>query len=128
FRAVEFAAVCWDVATGKGLIDFTENDGIVLGAAFAADSSLLAVCRLNSVELWNPRKGKKLQSVSIASASGPLAFSPDGHTLAVACQKAVKFIDVATGKLRDADDGHTDMIVALTFSQDGRHLSSLPAS
>jgi WD40 repeat protein len=53
----------------------------------------------------------------------PLAFSPDGRTLAVGYQNgSIGLWDVATGQLKKTLSGHRRYVLGLLFSPDGRML------
>jgi RNA polymerase sigma factor (sigma-70 family) len=54
---------------------------------------------------------------------GPV-FSPDGNTLATIDGKTIKLWDVWTGKERATLEGHTDQVLCLAFSADGKTLAS----
>jgi hypothetical protein len=53
-----------------------------------------------------------------------LAFSPDGRTLAVGGQKAIRLWETTTGKERRGWPGHQGYIRSLAFSPDGTRLVS----
>jgi len=55
---------------------------------------------------------------------GPVAFAPDGKTLATTQRKDVILRDFATGAERAKLSGHTDDLFALAYSPDGRTLAS----
>ena len=67
---------------------------------------------------------KELIKVLDLSVSGPVAFSPDGLTLASGSSDEIKLWDVATGELKATLEGHTDRVWSVAFSPDGLTLAS----
>jgi WD40 repeat protein len=80
------AALLWDMTIGKRRARFEGPGGRVTSAALTADGRTLAVAgqskegRPGQVQLWDVATGRQCRILS--EASGPLAFSPDGKTLA----------------------------------------------
>ena len=58
------------------------------------------------------------------SATAPIAFSPDGRTVAAAGRERIEMWDVASGQRRGELQGHHNWVRALAFSPDGRTLAS----
>jgi len=52
-----------------------------------------------SVEIWEPVSGQLAHELKVSCSGTPLAFSPDGLTLAVGEQESIQLWDVATGHL-----------------------------
>jgi WD40 repeat protein len=137
----------WDVATGTEHASFTvPGRQLINTLAFAPDGQTLASCgealddSSSSVLLWDLRSGR-------SRGLGPpepfwymaLAFSPDGHTLAVGCGHghggfpgdaaaprwgAVQLFDTATGKRTATHTGHSAVVQWLAFTPDGKRLVS----
>lgn len=53
-----------------------------------------------------------------------VAFSPDGKTLASACNDVIEFWDVASGQALRSMVNHYDTVNTIAFSPDGRTLAS----
>jgi WD40 repeat protein len=59
------------------------------------------------------------------SAVNDLAVSPDGKTLAVACDdKTVKVWDLEKNEVKHTLTGHTEPVLCVSFSKDGKYLAS----
>lgn len=73
---------------------------------------------------WEMPAGKVRQTLTAAAPVRALAASPDGKLLAAAADSTVQLRDVATGKPTVSLSGHTDWVLALAFSADGKLLAS----
>jgi WD40 repeat protein len=110
-----------------------------------ADKRLLEVGRpalplLRKAAKENPdaevreRAEKLLQAISVKAGTGvifpeslifDIVFTKDGQSFAVACDdKAVRFFDWKTNKLKQTLKGHTARVWSLAFSPDGNKLVS----
>jgi RNA polymerase sigma factor (sigma-70 family) len=79
-------------------------------------------------ELWSRQAGSPSGPVFLFSASGCLALSPDGKTLALATTgNAVHFLDAATAKEQPAAGAHTRAVQSLAFTPDGKSLVTVGA-
>jgi WD40 repeat protein len=125
----------WDVATGKELRRFDVPDrkeviqkhDAARSAALSQDSRLLAVMDLNCrVHVWEVGTGKELFcSPQLPFFSkGPLAFSPDGKTLAVGAWSRNLLWEAATGKDLLPLDRLSWGVGRAVFSPDGKTIAS----
>jgi RNA polymerase sigma factor (sigma-70 family) len=83
----------------------------------------------DELRFWDADSGKekslKLTGTVVGHHGvGPVAFAPDGKTLATTQRKDVILRDFATGAERAKLTGHTDDLFALAYSPDGRTLAS----
>jgi RNA polymerase sigma factor (sigma-70 family) len=55
-----------------------------------------------------------------------MKFSPDGRTLAIwtGDEPTVRYVEIASGQVRLETTGHLEMVLAVTFSPDGRYLAT----
>ncbi|WP_218280892.1 WD40 repeat domain-containing protein [Verrucomicrobium spinosum] len=109
------------VATLKGHRD------VVQSLAWSPDGSKLAAGGYRLVKIWNPADGTELASwtAPLQGRVSALAFLPDQATLLVAdgatAQRGVlHHWKLGTDKPEATWEAHTDNIVAMTLSQDGR--------
>jgi WD40 repeat protein len=115
----------WDAESGRAGRCLSSRDQCVQDVAFTPDGRRLVSCGDSGFEVWGLRAGR----VEWADrGSGPLytvAVSPDGVALAAGgLDGAVRVYDLATGRLRQALEGHRDAVYGLAFAPDGASLLS----
>jgi WD40 repeat protein/serine/threonine protein kinase len=109
----------WDPATG---VERSRFEVPFIGAiALSPDGATLAVAGGN-VGLWDVATGRLRTSIPLDLH--PLAFSPDGKSLAGGARdRTVRVIDVATGR-ELAQEVHLDLVTGAAFSPDGKMLAT----
>jgi WD40 repeat protein len=144
-------AVLWEPGTGKLLHRFDPPNMALVSAACSPNGDLLASGHFSllmkpargqphdRIFLRNAATGEKVREIMADLGRGqtPLAFAPDGRTLACFCSDgAVRLWETATGRRRRAFPLRTpperdawgsyppeDHVAALAFSPDGRLLA-----
>src|SRR5262249_7167610 len=115
------AVVLWNVDTGqeRGRL---QTESQVSAVAFSEDGNLLASADQigMAIKLWEAYDGPEL--ATIRDCRGPVAYSPDGKTLASASSGRVILRNAATGEERIRLWGHDFPITSLAFSRDGKSL------
>ena len=137
--------VFWDPASGDevGQVDGmvtapqTQRQAIVYQAlAYSPDGRTLAALLEGRVVLIEVATGKPRGDMAVPvapqlspnhqpTASGALAYSPDGRTLAVGCSDgAILRFDLLTGLESTPLPGHSAAVVALCWTPDGKQVLS----
>jgi WD40 repeat protein len=122
----------WDMEKGQALLSLRGHKGYVKIVTFSPDGGLLATCSVDgTVRLWDATNGQKVRTLRHSSRVQCLAYSPDNRLLASGdADQKVKVWEAATGEEvlslpRDTDlPGHTNYVIAVAFSSDGRRLAS----
>jgi WD40 repeat protein len=126
-----------DLAAGKVVRKIRNNAQLPGALLFGKDSSkfyaLSASDRL--VREWDPGTGKLLRTLpetklplggtryrGAGMNEGILGLSPDGGTVVLAGDHALRFLDLATGKEVAAAPGPATPVMAVQFTPDGKHL------
>ncbi len=111
----------FDLTIGKEVAPPLERNGAEK-ARFSTRGDLLAVGGYGGLELFDARTGKKVRTFGDYMGRGaPLAFSPDGKTLAAfGGDGTLSLGDVATGKELCPLMGHHGTVGAVAFSHDGK--------
>lgn len=127
-RLRDWAIHVWEVASGKEVGHFT-GKGPAL-AALSPDGKLLAFDDEDTVQTWDLVSGRKVRQIDDNAGLGPVAFSPDGRTLAAFRRSNAKRessfclwqVDTAKENWRLSFDLH--FCDGLAFSPDGRLLAT----
>jgi WD40 repeat protein len=77
-----------------------------------------------SIIIWSLPVGQMLHTLSTTGVVRALAMTDDGKTLASASDTVIQLWDVASSKAGAKLAGHTDWVLSLTFSRDGKLLAS----
>jgi WD40 repeat protein len=110
----------WRVSDGSRLRTLEGLTSDVLSVVFSPDGQMLASASSDyTVKLWRVSDGMPLQKLE---GSNPVAFSPDGQTLATGSYSGVKLFRVRDGaRLRELT-GHSSSVESVAFSPDGQTL------
>jgi WD40 repeat protein len=113
----------WDVNTRKSRAALTGHSESVLSVAFSPDGRTLATTNGDTLWLWDVNATRILASLEPSDYVGPVAFSPNGHTLTTGGD-TVRLWGVNTRKSRALQPSHTDLIWSVAFSPDGHTLAT----
>jgi WD40 repeat protein len=127
----------WDVKTGKSIRRLPAGRGTAYAAASSPDGKTLAVVhgprspwdKSSSEEygltLRDAVTGKELRLLRrYTDPFAPLAFSPDGKTLAAVQFGVIELYDVATGKRLNPRRSHEGAVASLAFGPNKREIVS----
>jgi hypothetical protein len=134
--------VAWDLnppwtmerAIGTGDVDSPLADR-VNAVRFSADGQVLATgsgepTRSGEIKLWNAADGKLLRDFANVHSDAVLSldFSPDGKYLASSsADRFVRVLDLDSGRIVKAFEGHTSYVLAVAWKRDSRMLASAGA-
>lgn len=126
----------WDLKQAR-FIPFSKGAPVGYSIIFSSDGKMMAtgcwdtkdMTKFGSshrkVKLWNAATGQLLRTLN-AHVTAPVAFSPDGRTLAAGSYpEGVQVWDVPTGKLKYAVPAKWSHVISdVAFSPDGRIIAS----
>ncbi|MCT9139062.1 nSTAND1 domain-containing NTPase [Streptomyces violarus] len=113
----------WDTRSGTIRTTLTGHAGTVRSLAFSRDGRTLAAGDARTVRLWDPGTGDARKTLT--GATHPVAFHPDGRTLATGGGgRTARLWDPATGKPRTTLTGLSDQVKSLAFRHDGHILAT----
>ncbi len=134
--------IAWDLnpawtlerVIGTGDIDSPLKDR-VNAVRFSPDGQTIATgggdpTRSGDIKLWNAEDGKFLREFADVHSDAVLSldFSPDGKYLASSsADRFVRVLDLETGKIVKAFEGHTSYVLDVAWKSDSRTLASAGA-
>lgn len=125
--AIDGSVKLWDVSSGSELHTLAGHHGIVSWLVFSPDSSVLvsSASADTNLKLWNVASGAEITGANIPAGPAVPAFSPDGHTLAVAGpQTSLVLWDLNSGTSIRTLASNTGAATVLAFSPGGRFLAA----
>ena len=136
--SMDGTVVLWDTQTFQKILKKTGHNDRINEFAFTPDGkTIVSGCRDRTVRLWDTKTGKNV--ITLFGHNSPvesIAISPDGQTIAsagglgplingwFADDFSIRLWDVASGKNKKTLIGHYSSIYNLSFSLDGRILTS----
>ena len=129
--STDTTAKMWDLEAGEELFTMDDHEDSVIQVVFSPDDRFLVTASHDrTARVWNAETGKALLVLEFAIKVRPLAFSPDGKTLALGSGSRLSLYDfecwVKDGEMREVAEltGHTGGIISANFSPSGRYLAS----
>lgn len=110
--------------------DFAVPTRVTDGVFSAKETGSTLVTRSCSSDLcfWNWRQKEKMATIDLRSgAIEDIAVSPDGEVVAVATEKRIHFLDIATRNPVGGDTYEHPNVKRIRFANDNKHFTSLGA-
>ena len=120
----------WDASVGRELGTLTGHTGWINALAYSRDGrTLVSGGNDGTLRLWSATTGHELFTVTghTSEAIGPVAFSPDGKTLAsesLLPDETIKLLNISTGQEYSISSEYPVRTKGLAFSPDGKILAS----
>jgi serine/threonine protein kinase len=120
----------WNVADQSQVAVLKGNTGNILSVAFSADGNHLATADNKGVIcLWDVGTGTlsptKVLSASDGAAINDVLYTPDGnYVISASADKNIGVWDASSGNLVNTLIGHSDAVLSLSLSRDGKLLVS----
>lgn len=125
----DFAALVWDVASGRRLHALTGHAVMPNVLCVSADGRRAVTSTFDELLLWDLESGRRLRTFTGGSGARAAALSPDGRLLASSGRVygGVRLWETETGRCLRTYRGHEGDITSVLFTDGGRSLVSAAA-
>ena len=116
----------WDIPSGATIPQMNAHEKTIRSVAFSRDGTRFASRGNDStLKIWASRDGKLLTTITDSETNGGgLAFSDDSLSIAAGVGHDVKIWDAETGELKQVFRGHSNYVLGIAISPDGKWLVS----
>ena len=113
----------WDPHSGRELANFRDLSAPAVHMALSPDGTALAASTMkHEVHVWDiPTRRHRFTVPGFAN----LAFSNDGHSLAIGGRQIVRLWNAETGEEQPSLPVRTPWVRAVAYSHDGRYLAAV---
>jgi hypothetical protein len=122
----------WDAATGRTRLTYTRHTAALNAARWSHDDTRIASAGIDGVQVWEVATGRRIWASAAHTSLSDVAWSPDGHAVAVASflptDRTVTILDATTGAVKLTYRAHPDDIFSIAWSPNGRMIASTGAS
>jgi WD40 repeat protein len=114
----------WSLPEGKDLLKLEGHSGPVHGLAITADDQrLVSAAADGTARVWDLQTGKEISRCAHGGRVLAVAWTPDGSSVVTAGDdRSAALWDAQTGKEIKRFQGHTDEVLSLDISSDGKWL------
>jgi WD40 repeat protein len=125
--------VVWDAATGRPARRLRGHTQGVTGVSYHPTTGRVASCSADkTVKVWDPAADPEARVLAGAGPVTAVAFLPDGGLVSAGYaataggdpRPALTVWDPADGSVRGRAEGHTDRVLCVAVSADGRRVAS----
>ena len=115
----------WDINTGEVSRTLAGHADRIRHVAFSPTGLILVSTGSDgTIRLWNTHTAEPLKTITPALGAFFTVYAPDGNTLASTDRKVIHLWDTHSGELLRTFTGHIGYISSITYSPDGRTLTS----
>jgi WD40 repeat protein len=121
----------WEASTGRPIHVLPGVRDLIVDLQFSPDGRRLVMVgedvgllRPNEIRIWDPATGQSLATLGKSFDSLQIALDADGRRLAHSVGAEIFLLDLASERRLLHLRGHTDRVLRLAFSPDGRRLVS----
>lgn len=113
----------WEAQTGREIRSWQDHRDGPTQILFLPSGKQAVTHNDSSLRLWDLETGKELRR--FANDSSAAAITPDGKRILWSTRRRLYVADIQTGKeILALDDALRNLILAVSFSGDGRHIAS----
>ena len=102
----------------------TGHSSDVFSVALSPNGQLALSGDRSCMKLWDLASGREIRTFVGINSVSSIAFSADSRKILSVSVKNIKLWDLATGREIRTLSGHTDLVISVAFSPDGRQALS----